>query len=297
MKPHNLLQDDSLGAALDLARQTLYQFFAIASGDPLSPRWRTLGTPLFCEAVAAAAEFLSAEAAATEGFRLAPGELPAERLALEVSSGALDLLARASSQKTLGDYERIFGLIISKECPPYETEYCPQTFSVYRSHQLADVAGFYHAFGLAPSSETPERHDHLSLELEFMAWLIAKERLARAQEDETAAENANLCRDAQSRFAKEHLAWWLPAFARALWRKAEGLERESFDDFEIQPATFHGALARALAAFIAAERALLDLPAPSELAIPNPTEVEPAEEAGCADCSLAQLAPGALAPS
>lgn len=281
--------------ALGLARQTLYQFFAGATGDPLTTRWDPLFSREFRLAAAAAADFALGQAAcsAPRDFTLAPGELAPPWLALEGDGRPLDLLAERDREAILEEHERVFGLTVSKECPAHETEYCPQTFDVYRSQRMADIGGFYRAFGLRPSTTAPERPDHVSMELEFMGWLLAKESYAgRSEDDEEGEERAAICREAAARFAGEHLFWWLPAFARALWRKAEGLDDAAFDDAEVRPATFLGALARSLAAFSAVERAFMRLPAPSELAAPNPVEIEGPEETACADCALAKMPQG-----
>jgi nitrate reductase assembly molybdenum cofactor insertion protein NarJ len=169
-------------------------------------------------------------------------------------------------------YERIFGLMMSKKCPPYETEFCPQTFSVFRSQTLADVAGFYRAFGVEPSRDKPERDDHLSLELGFMAYLIARE------ENASETEQITICRNAQKRFAREHLVWWVPAFARALERQCQRMLDRT--DGESTP---YELLAAALAAFMPIERAILDIDSPKELVAPGP--VEPLEEMSCSTCA------------
>jgi len=90
-----------------------------------------------------------------------------------------------------------------------------------------------------------------------------------------------VCRDAQRLFVEQHLAWWVPAFALALRRKADGL-RDARDLHE-PPRSALGALGAALAAFISAERAVLHIDPPTELVGPQPVaEVE----GGCGDCRL-----------
>ena len=261
---------------LDEARLCLYYVFSRVLSDPASRRQLRSCERGVLEQFGAAAAFLAEEPAA-QPAALAPGELPPSALA------GLGLAAWFDQpQATLAaQYERVFGLVSSKECPPYETDYCRQTFSVYRSQRMADVAGCYRAFGLEPSRDRPERHDHLALELEFMAWLLVKERHALRRDGAEAAEQAAVCRDAQRLFVREHLAWWVPAFALALRRKADGL-RDARDLHE-PPRSALGAVGAALAAFIAAERAVLGIEPPTELVAPSPDE-EP--EGACGGCSL-----------
>ena len=171
------------------------------------------------------------------------------------------------------EYQTIFGLLTPKDCPPYETDYCPQTFSVYRSQEMADVAGYYNAFGVAPSPERPERPDHVSLELEFMGWLVAKEIHALHQSSD---EHRSVCREAQKSFAERHLCWWIPAFANALSDKTKAVS---------PTCTFYALLGHMLPAFIAAERRLLGVPSPTRLAAPTPMLADEPGAMSCADCA------------
>jgi TorA maturation chaperone TorD len=163
-------------------------------------------------------------------------------------------------------YERTFGLLSSCACPPCEADYIDGTFSYQRSQTLGDVGGFYRAFGLQPSRSHPERHDHIVLELEFMAFVLGLERRALETCAAETAETVDLCRRAQQRFLNEHVAWWAPAFARLLGREDAG--------------GFYDAAGVFLAALIAAERALLVVPPPSHLGAPSLLE-RPEECDGC----------------
>jgi TorA maturation chaperone TorD len=253
--------------AIEVARQHVYRFLALATSDPRSARWRRLLDAETQETALAAAALLAADPTCRPGA-LAPGEAPPDELNLAAMVAAL----RAGPAELNDEYERIFGLMLAKKCPPYETEYCPQTFSVYRSHTLADVAGFYRAFGLGPSDDTPERADHVSLELEFVAFLIARGRSAPD------ADRRAICHDAQRRFVREHLCWWVPAFARALHRHSQRVLGGNGSGF-------YPALSRALAAFVAVERAALAVDPPTELVQPGP--VDPPEEMSCQECAFA----------
>jgi TorA maturation chaperone TorD len=263
----------------DAARLGMYVWLASATADPASPSGCRIFDP-FLQQVAGRASALLRDAPEAVPEVLSPGELHPQNLNIEDALHILD----THRQSLAAEYQRIFGLVSSKDCPPYETEYCPQTFSVYRSQQLADIAGFYLAFGIEPSRTCPERHDHISLELEFMAWLIAKEEHARSASSRDGIEKSATCRDAQRRFFAEHLSWWVPAFARALRLKAEGNANDAPGD--VAARTFHGCLARNLAAMIAVERALLRVPPPDELVAPRPTEEGALDCGACVPCPV-----------
>ncbi len=260
---------------VDAAREVCYHFFALATADPRSRGWSRLADAGFQEIAGAAAAFLSEEAAALEGA-LAPGERPPASIGI----GSVVELVRQAGDGIAAEHQRIFGFLLSKDCPPYESEYCPQTFSIYRSHQLGDVAGYYKAFGLAPSREMPERHDHVSLEMELMAWLIGKERYALRVGGDEADERAAVCRDVQVSFLRDHVCWWVPAFAKALEKKAEGTA-----DVQGRARTFYGRLAHALASFVAFDRLYLGIEAPTRLVSANPVEDTP--EMTCGGCEAA----------
>ncbi len=256
------------------ARQALYQFLSLACSDPASARFARLFDAGLREIAAAAADYLS-ELPAAKPDLPASGEVSADRLNLRLLLTHLEIGQAACQEQ----YQRIFGLMMSKKCPPYESEYCPQTFSVLRSHQIADVAGFYSAFGLQPSRDMPERHDHIALELEFMAWLIAKELRSDS------IEQATICREAQTRFFADHLAWWTPAFAMALRMRADRIDGPA--EQAAPPGSLYGAVAQLLAALIGVERGLLNVPPPKRLQAPPGADVE--AETGCDECCAAKF--------
>ncbi|MDY0166715.1 MAG: molecular chaperone TorD family protein [Thermoguttaceae bacterium] len=69
---------------------------------------------------------------------------------------------------------------------------------------LADVMGFYRAFGVKPGGDRP---DALCCELEFMHYLIVKRiRLGEPAPGTEAEAKAAVCRDAERKFFAEHLA-------------------------------------------------------------------------------------------
>ncbi|MBI3244687.1 MAG: molecular chaperone TorD family protein [Chloroflexi bacterium] len=113
------------------------------------------------------------------------------------------------------EHRRAFGLTGSL-C--YETEVgLPHEFR--QSQEMADIAGFYRAFGFNLGGKVRERPDHLSAELEFMHILALKEAYA-AERD--VLEHVEICIDAQSKFLQEHLGQWIGLFADSLKQSATG---------------------------------------------------------------------------
>lgn len=134
---------------------------------------------------------------------------------------------------------------------------------------LADLSGFYRAFGLEPMNERP---DHLSVELEFMYALAFKEICALAEpEAETACEHLRITWEAERAFLRDHLAVWVPAFARALCRRAmEAGERQG---------GFYGRMSAWLERFLQGECACFDVN-PSAAAV-SPALHDAEQELAC----------------
>jgi TorA maturation chaperone TorD len=98
-----------------------------------------------------------------------------------------------------------------QQCKLDEAEYDKAVFNRYQ--RMADVGGFYRAFGFEPSGDAHQRPDFIGLELEFMQLLLIK--LAYAMEQGW-DDKVEACRDAEKEFMKEHLAWWVPAMCENL---------------------------------------------------------------------------------
>jgi TorA maturation chaperone TorD len=251
-------------AAVDLARECVYRFLSAVVGGPYSNAWGQALDPSAQDLALAAADLLDDRADDAPTPDPASVESEITRLVEEL---------RAPMDVCRSDYDRIFGLVTPKECPPYETEYYPTQETFARSQEMADVAGFYHAFGIEPAQSSPERPDHLSLELEFMAFLLMKRReaLANADIDPDAAEHADICDQVQRDFFRDHLAWWTPTFAAGLRRKAGyGL---------------HHALAGVLTAWVPDECRRLGIEAVLRPLRPELIE-HPEEQSGCVSCPI-----------
>jgi TorA maturation chaperone TorD len=126
-------------------------------------------------------------------------------------------------------------------CPPYEGAYGPPQMAG-KAALLADIAGFYRAFGLEPAEGQPEVEDHVAAELEFTSLLALKEAWALA---EGHAEGLEITRAAQRAFLADHLARWGTVFARRVAAEA--------------PPGLYPAAAALLEAWLAAECARLEV--------------------------------------
>jgi TorA maturation chaperone TorD len=152
-------------------------------------------------------------------------------------------IARKSTLEDLdGARQRLFGHTAHGQVPPYETEYGLDDL-FRQSQELADIGGFYNAFGLAVASSAHERQDHIGAECEFMAFLSFREARALSAGD---TKTFQVVRDAGRSFLKDHLGRFGRAFARSL-RKEAG-----------QP--FYRTTADLLFAFLTAESFVFGLP-------------------------------------
>lgn len=159
-------------------------------------------------------------------------------------------------------YVRTFGHTSGGRALPYEGPYVT-TNLFQETHGLADIAGFYRAFGVEPAAGSGERADHIVLELEFMYLLAFKEAYARRRHG---AEPAAVCRDAQRTFLIAHLGRWGGRFFELL----RGSE----------PPAPYAAVAALGGAFLATETAGLAIARGPQLAAP----IEMADGAG--ECPL-----------
>lgn len=109
-------------------------------------------------------------------------------------------------------YVRLLGHTVRSECPPYELEY--RSAEVFQQSQtLADIAGFYRAFGFDTTGPLNERKDHVATEWEFLAVLSMMAALAQREAD------LECCISAQKTFLVDHAGAWMPAFFERI-RKA-----------------------------------------------------------------------------
>jgi len=114
-------------------------------------------------------------------------------------------------------HQRLFPQVESRETPGYETAYRgSEIFN--QAAIMADIAGFYRAFGLAVGGSLRERPDHVTVELEYLAFLCFKEAVAV---DNDEYDQADICADAERSFLTDHLGDWGPELGRRLDRHSD----------------------------------------------------------------------------
>ena len=233
------------GAAPDgrpaAARAALYRYLALAFSDPATG---------------------SAKALARQR-PLAEAALRALRLAPEMAAAAT---GRHSDLALKRAHLAVFGHALSKDCPPYGSEY-GQAHIFEKTQTLADAAGFYRAFGLALAEDLHDRPDHIAVELEFMEFLCLKQ--AWADSKGHSHGQLALCRKAQRNFLADHLGFWAFSFARRLRQRPD-------------PGPF-AAWAGLLESFLAQELAAAGIPRHADPFV-NEGSVDRVEDSACGGC-------------
>lgn len=166
------------------------------------------------------------------------------------------------------DYNRLFAHLGSAKCPPYETEFGHDNI-FQKTDSMADIAGFYRAYGLEIGSLNTERADFICTELEFMSYLTRHEAYAH---DHDESEHLEICIETQRKFIADHLGKWVTVFARILAQSSEN--------------PFYSRLGRLTERFIDAEAAMLGVSVNkiAGVSAPDPDTQAPF---GCGTCSAA----------
>lgn len=124
-----------------------------------------------------------------------------------MSAAAADLADATVDRASIAEaYARSFGLEAEDGVPLYEIAYTPGSL-VTNTDVMADIAGFYRAFGLATADGGRDRVDALSTELEYLGYLAMRrgEHIARGEDDAV-----EIITDATASFLDDHLGRWQP---------------------------------------------------------------------------------------
>ena len=214
---------------------------------------------------------------AREGFPVPTAALrhlersPANAM-LEGAAERLASVAPVDEETLAASFARLFGHTLRGPICACETEYGADN-SFHQPQQLADISGYYLAFGLRPFVASEARVDHIACELEFMDFLSRKQALLAASEELQSPpdlETAEATRLAERAFLKDHLARFGRAFATRLVTE--------------EPDGYFGALGHTLLAFLSAECERLGVEAgPADLAVRPDTADDTPMACGSAD--------------
>ena len=210
--PTDSLTPTEQAVARALARAALYRCLGAAFAYPLAWRFQELA---HVAGMAAGAPTTSAALRA-----------PCARFA--------DAARDADPAAVAAEYVFLFDRQV--RCPPYEGAYGAARGLAGKAAQLADIAGFYAAFGLSATATQPDMEDHVAAEVEFMSALAVKEAYAVG---EAHSEGLAVTRAAEATFLRDHLGCWATAFAA-------GVQAAT-------PLPFYVAAAELLAAWVSAE--------------------------------------------
>jgi TorA maturation chaperone TorD len=216
---------DHQAAAVDdaLARAVVYRALSIGFQTPTAGRLRQVGAHDRFSAVTAALRHLDRPG---RGTRLAPAA--ARLAALRVPD--VDPLSTT--------FWRLFGHTTRGLICACETEYGPDN-GFHQPQQLADISGYYLAFGLRPAAAADARADHIACECEFMDFLSRKEAIWLGQPPPAAVEETlDVTRAAARSFLRDHLGRFGRAFAARIADDDDG---------------YFGALGHVLLAFVDVE--------------------------------------------
>lgn len=180
-----------------LGRSALYEALATGFRPPTPATLARLTTPDAGEGLADAAALLD------------PALVPLVQRLAATAPAVFELQAQ---------YNHLFGHTARGEVPAFETEYGTDDM-VRQPHELADLSGFYNAFGLRIAPGAGERADHVRCECEFLMVLARREAVACEQGDDAGREAV---RRATRLFLRDHLGRFVPTLGERLQRADAG---------------------------------------------------------------------------
>ena len=186
-----------------------------------------------------------------EGFAALSSELERGQGALGRHLPRARRVWRQAEEEALSaDYLRLFAT--GGPVRLHETAYGDARRFAGREVELADLNGFYAAFGFGLSQADPDLPDHVSVELEFLGLLLVKEAWAEMR---GWRRESRITAGAVARFLEQHMGRWLEPLGAALndagagspWRELAELAITAVDDEcrqrRVRPQPFAGLLA------------------------------------------------------
>ncbi len=130
--------------------------------------------------------------------------------AVSLAKNMDEALAAHSVQDILIDYSALFVGPLQLIAPPYGSTYLEGVRTVM-GETTVDAVRYYRRAGVEMDPDQKDIPDHISVELEFMYYLISREIEAyRNSNQDEAQKNLQI----QNDFMKQHLGAWVPQFAR-----------------------------------------------------------------------------------
>ena len=186
-------------------RSTLYGAVSALFSDPESEKFAMLFTPKIQRCVLDAC------------FQLEELEKCEETTLSKSFQMLMSKLDEKKKENIRNEFVNVFGHTLSKQIAPYALEHLKNSDVFFRTQKLADLNGFYKAFGM--EVESIERADHISTQTEFLSFLLLKELLALTNELD---EEKEVCETAFIDFNQNHFSDWAKMFAGNLADKVDG---------------------------------------------------------------------------
>ena len=224
-----------------LARAVVYRTLSIGFQAPTEERLRQIGARNGFAGVSTALNHLArrdAQTAQRDAQTVRSVRLQADH-GQPVAAHLASLMV-PSIEALVDDFVHLFGHTTRGLVCACETEYGPDN-GFHQPQQLADISGYYLAFGLRPAAASDVRADHIACECEFMDFLNRKEALLLANRSQWAhgRETLEVTARAAHSFLRDHLGRFGRAFAVRVATEDRG--------------GYFGALGRVLLGFVDAE--------------------------------------------
>lgn len=112
------------------------------------------------------------------------------------------------------EYVRLFATgVHGAASPPTESFYTADPIRGEVGEVLAELGALYNAYRLEPTGAVSDTLDHISIQLEVMSALCAREAESRAKGNDRRLE---LTLENQAAFLEQHLGAWLPHFVERI---------------------------------------------------------------------------------
>ena len=181
------------------ARSTLYGAVSALFSDPKSEKFAILMTPVIQGCVLDAC------------FQLEEQDNRKKSTLSRSFQKLIIKLDESKIEKIMNEFVDVFGHTLSKQIAPYALEHLKNSDVFFRTQKLADLNGFYKAFGM--EVESIERADHISTQTEFLSFLLLKELLAVQN---NLHDEKEVCEKAFADFNNDHFLDWVEMFAENL---------------------------------------------------------------------------------